>query len=126
MNTICVAFCWFFLQDTIARWKEGVEVDHADDRDMTAALTLIEMADEHGNIQVDGKTADAIRAAEWLPSSNDNKPFTKLGRDTSSVNVSFEKYSEVYGSRVIILLCHSCSQMPKTTKFNCIIMFAFN
>ena len=68
---------------------EGVEVDQADDRDMTAALTLIEMA-------------DAIRAAEWLPSSNDNKPFTKIGRDTSSVNVSFEKYSEVYGSRVII------------------------
>ena len=81
---------------------EACEVDTDLDRDIQAALALMEMADDQGNIQVDGETADAIRAAEWIPSSDEHesKGFAKIGRNVTNVNVSFEKYAEVYGSRV--------------------------
>ena len=87
---------------------EVTEVEEYLDRDMKAALTLVEMADADGNIEVDCETANVIRAAEWLPSSDNSEKFTKIGRESTKVNVDFQKYSEVYGSRVSCIAIVKC------------------
>ena len=80
---------------------QGIQLDK--DRDFAAALTLIEMADEHGRLQVDEDTARAIRSATHIPQTDSDKniqSFDKPRHKVSDCSVSFESFNHVYGSEV--------------------------
>ena len=85
---------------------QGIQMEA--DRDMAAALALIDMADDQGRLHVDKETAEAIRLATNIPETEQPikenyqsmPPFQKPKHTVIDYSVSFDSFNHVYGTEV--------------------------